>query len=230
MFSEEFLESLPPEPLLAIVQVINYALEVWGELPGNQEHQEYEFFLEAFAIVRALANNVSELEIELPELRGTESEITDQAVEFFRSTKTSLAEHFVALKMAQFNNKYQAKFGNTFCYEFSEGDVKRIQAIINSLRDEIRESSLFEEDHKQRILRRLEKVQAEMHKKMSDLDRFWGLIGDAGVVLGKFGEDAKPFVDRIKEISEIVWRTQSRAEELPSDTPMGLLPEKEEKA
>jgi hypothetical protein len=55
------------------------------------------------------------------------------------------------------------------------------------------------------------------------LDRLWGLIGDAGVVLGKFGESAKPIVDRIKEIAEIVWQTQSRAEELPSGTPIPLL-------
>ena len=62
-----------------------------------------------------------------------------------------------------------------------------------------------------------------MHKKVSDLDRFWGLIGDAGVVLGKLGNDAKPIVDRIKEVAEIVWQTQSRAEELPSGTKIPLL-------
>ena len=69
-------------------------------------------------------------------------------------------------------------------------------------------------------------MQSELHKRVSDLDRFWGLIGDAGVVLGKFGEDAQPFVERIREIAEIVWRTQSRAEELPSGTHPPLLKEK----
>lgn len=51
---------------------------------------------------------------------------------------------------------------------------------------------------------------------MSDLVRFWGLVGDAGVVLAKLGDDAKPIVDRIREIADIVWQTQGRAEELPS--------------
>ena len=46
---------------------------------------------------------------------------------------------------------------------------------------------------------------------------------DAGVALGKFGIAAKPFVDRVKEIAEIVWRTQARAEELPSGTKLTLL-------
>jgi hypothetical protein len=87
-------------------------------------------------------------------------------------------------------------------------------------------SSLFEESHKQRLLKRLETLQRELHKKVSDLDKFWGLVGEAGVVLGKFGKDAKPIVDRIREIAGIVWRTQAHTEELPSDTPIPLLSDK----
>ena len=110
-----------------------------------------------------------------------------------------------------------------FFYEFTDGDLKRIQAIINELRDQIGESDLFEEDHRRRLLRRLEALQSEMHKKMSDVDRIWGLVGDAGIAIGKFGKDAKPFVDRIKELSQIAWKTQARAEELPSSITNPLL-------
>jgi hypothetical protein len=67
------------------------------------------------------------------------------------------------------------------------------------------------------LLSRLEKLQSELHKRVSDLDRFWGLVGDAGVVLGKLGTDAKPIVDRVREIAQITWKTQSRTEELPSN-------------
>lgn len=110
-----------------------------------------------------------------------------------------------------------------FFYEFTDGDLKRIQQIINELREQIGESDLFEADHRRRLLRRLEALQSEMHKKMSDVDRIWGLVGDAGVAIGKFGKDAKPFVDRIKELSQIAWKTQARAEELPSSSVNPLL-------
>ena len=110
-----------------------------------------------------------------------------------------------------------------FFYEFTDGDLKRIQQLINELRDQVSSSAFFEDGHKARLLRRLEKLQSEIHKKVSDVDRLWGLIGDAGIAIGKFGENAKPFVDRIKELSQITWRTQSRAEELPSGAPNPLL-------
>lgn len=92
----------------------------------------------------------------------------------------------------------------------------------------ISESKLFDENHKSRLLKRLERLQSELHKKVSDLDRFWGLIGEAGVAIGKFGNDVKPIVDRIREIAEIVWRTQARGEELPSGMPIPMLKEPEE--
>lgn len=110
-----------------------------------------------------------------------------------------------------------------FFYEFTSGDLERAQLLINELREEITKSDLFEENHRARLLRRLESMQSEMHKKMSDVDRFWGLVGDAGIAIGKFGDDAKPFVDRIKELSQIVWKTQARAEELPSSIQNPLL-------
>jgi hypothetical protein len=103
-----------------------------------------------------------------------------------------------------------------FFYEFTDGDLNRVQELINELRSEISSSDLFNEEHRQRLLRRLERLQGELHKKMSDVDRIWGLVGDAGIVIGKFGKDAKPFVDRFKELSQIAWRTQSHKEELPS--------------
>jgi hypothetical protein len=55
------------------------------------------------------------------------------------------------------------------------------------------------------------------------LDRFWGLVGDAGVVLAKLGDNAKPIIECVKQITEIVWRAQGRAEQLPSNMPPNLL-------
>ena len=120
------------------------------------------------------------------------------------------------------------KFNKGFSYEFSTGDVTRIQTLLNELRTLIQKNRDLAEDHRQRVLQRLERLQAELHKKMSDIDRFWGLIGDAGVMIGKFGKDAKPIVERIREIADIVWRTQARAEQLPSNTPLPLLEDKKD--
>jgi hypothetical protein len=81
----------------------------------------------------------------------------------------------------------------------------------------------IDDEHRRRLLLRLEKLQSEIHKKVSDLDRFWGMIGDAGVVMRKFGEDAKPIVDRIREMVDIVWRAQSKSEQIEEGPKVPLL-------
>ena len=80
------------------------------------------------------------------------------------------------------------------------------------------------EDHRLRLLRRLERLQSELHKRVADLDRFWGILVEAGVMLGRFGKDVKPLTDRIREISQIVWTTQAASLGLPSTTPFSMLP------
>ena len=130
------------------------------------------------------------------------------------------------MKLESLRSRFKTSIGNRFCYEFSQGDIDRIQLLVNQLRELISNVSGLEKDHQTRLLQRLEKLQAEIHKKVSDLDRFWGLIGDAGVVLGKLGDDSKPIVDRVKEIANIVWQTQARSEELPSGIPLPFIEHK----
>ena len=120
----------------------------------------------------------------------------------------------------------RASLESGFLYVFTQGDLERIQLLINQLRTLVAESTIFEAEHQRRLLLRLERLQAELHKKVSDLDRLWGLVGDAGVALGKFGKDVKPMLDRIREIVDIVWRTQARAEELPSGSKPPLIEDK----
>ena len=143
-------------------------------------------------------------------------------IDTLRVEVSELAEMIKQVNVPKRRDNVKKRFSpflaKSFAYEFSQGDVEKIQTLINELRTHISQCEGLSQEHMQRLLRRLEKLQSEVHKKVSDLDRFWGLVGEAGVVAGKLGEDAKPIVDRVKEIAKITWNTQSRAEELPSDT------------
>lgn len=243
MFDENFIDRLPDEPLLAASELCKRFLDLHEEeqskktksmdpqgksplvaalaglTPNVVLHDKY---LEALAVFQALAE-AHQLKFSYPALTTNKTSNIELIVGFFRGTSQTLTKSVAELTIARIKLRYATKFGKAFLYEFSQGDLDKIQQLVNELRDKITKCDQLENNHKQRLLRRLERLQGELHKKVSDLDRFWGLIGDAGVVLGKLGRDAKPIVDRIREIAEIVWRTQSRAEELPSDAPPPLI-------
>jgi hypothetical protein len=227
MISDKFLDEIPENIYDGLSFITDKLLEYHKQnhkdgVAGHNGYVEYYFVLVSY-----LKKNKYSFE---------QFELSDNKVQNIKSIMGLRAE--LVAELEKINDKLFIKntqerfdklFDNVFNYEFTKGDLERIQTLISELRDSISQSDLFTDEHQQRLLKRLEKLQSELHKKVSDLDRFWGLIGDAGVAIGKFGKDAKPIVDRIKEISQIVWNTQSRAEELPSGTSVPFLSDDKKK-
>ncbi len=230
IFSEEFVEELKGEPFEGTVQMIKIARQNFLEGAEGWTEHDYQVLLEAYALVTEIIESKL-LQINRPgfAISGDKEQDCKQINQYLAALEQYCVSESSKLKVESYRSHFRTALSTGFSYEFSQGDLERVQELINEIRDLIANSNGLEKDHQRRLLTRVEKLQAEMHKKVSDLDRFWGLIGDAGVVLGKLGTDAKPIVDRIKEIADIVWQTQSRAEELPSGTQIPLLTDKSAK-
>jgi hypothetical protein len=231
MIDDAFLDEIPDDPMLRAKAICDKYFELRETVhrSGKATSLFFDDYLELLGLFMAFAEahnlEFTSLPVPGPDRGRTIVDIGN----FFTNLRTLLEKSISQSTLNNIKAKYLLKFGSTFYYEFSDGDLKKMQGLINELRTLIAQNKDFEEDHKIRLLKRLEKLQSELHKRVSDLDRFWGLVGEAGVALGKFGTDAKPIVDRIRELVDIVWRTQSIAEELPSDSPRALLPPPKDK-
>lgn len=183
---------------------------------------QYETYLKSLALLRAICeiNKVKMPDIALP---SSKLEAVNKITSVFSEVRKVFDQSETDMALNNYRAILASKISSVFAYELSEGDIKRIQQLINELRDCISKTKDIEEEHRRRILLRLEKLQSELHKRISDLDRFWGLIGDASVVFAQVGENAKPIVDRVREITEIIWNVQIRASGLPSSTPLKML-------
>lgn len=226
VFDEDFILALKADPIRNAARILDI---VQGMLsPGNGwTESDIEVLGEAYALaVEMLEADLLPLKKNYPVLTGKSDVDCKNIINMLEFIKDSCTAEASKLMVDSFRSRFRATLGGGFHYEFSQGDLARVQQLINELRSHIAENTALERDHKQRLLQRLERLQGELHKKVSDLDRFWGLIGDAGVVLGKLGKEAKPIVDRIREVADIVWQTQSRAEELPSGTHLPSLEHK----
>jgi hypothetical protein len=230
VFDDKFLDSLPNEPIEAVRKMCLAFQNFDDAIPAisSRKAGKYDEYVEAFAGVEAVLEMFG-LPFDPPQFVTDRESNINRIINFFSTIFKECDKKMVDSSLSRARERFQKRFGSAFAYEFSEGDQKRIQTLVNELRDLITASELFDAKHKARILQKLEGLQAELHKRMSSLDKLWGLIGEAGIALGKFGKDAKPFVDRIKEIAQITWRTQARAEELPSGTPLPLLTGEQDK-
>ncbi len=224
VFDDEFLATFKDDPVGALnasIQKVRNSLSIgdgWTE-------SDYSVLVEWYALLsEVIEAGMVQIHPASIELNGSLEDNCKLLGQYLNAIERYCEGELSKSRLETLRSRFKTALGNGFSYEFSQGDLDRVQALINQLRGLISEANGLEATHKQRLMSRLEKLQAEMHKKVSDLDRFWGLIGDAGVVLGKLGTDSKPIVDRIREVADIVWQTQSRAEELPSGTERPQLP------
>ncbi|MBI3222168.1 MAG: hypothetical protein HYZ46_03640 [Nitrosomonadales bacterium] len=228
LYPEEFIDFVKSEPINGTIRICQKAISAVQENKGYNA-ESFEMLLEAYALLLEMKDaNLLPISFDFPSISGKSNTDYVHIHNALERIAAQCSEEASKLRLKFFRSRFHSSLGTDFVYEFSQGDLKRVQELINDLREKIAATKQLEPEHQQRLLRRLEKLQAEMHKKISDLDRFWGLVGDAGVVMGKLGKDAKPIVDRIREIADIVWQTQSRAEELPSGTSLPILEDKQQ--
>lgn len=231
MLDDEFVTNLPSDPLNA-VQAIFEKFERFRKAsitaPGNYEDVS-EQSLQFLSLMTVIVDKFDITHLrKVPAASGEHNQNTKNTIVYFQTVNGWIQEERAKKKLSIGEDRFRVLLTNTFSYEFSDDETTRINQLISELRDIISQSELFEENHKQRLLRRLERLQSEVHKKVSDLDRFWGLVGDAGVALRKFGEDAKPIVDRVREITQIIWGAQAKAEGLPASDTIPLLTKSDE--
>lgn len=224
---QEILDQVNDDPSVAVISACKFVESEFSGSSSWDEEDEYLLY-EIYALITTL-KEVGRIQYlaDAPDLAATFPHICVNLSSFMDKVKKQLEllvrNQANARRIEQIKNHFSITINNAFGYEFTDGDLKRIQQLINDLREMVSANTELDEGHKQRMLKRLEKMQSELHKKMSDISRFYELMGDAGVALGRLGEGAKPFVDRIKEIVDIGWKSQARAEQLQTDAENPLI-------
>ena len=228
LFDDEFIGALRDDPVRGTIALCDRTIsQLDFRNTDGWTDADFSILIESYSLlVEVIEADLLPIKLQYPAIDNGGAEDCPKLYKYLTEIRQLCTSEETKLRVASLRNRFRASLGTGFTYEFSQGDLEKVQGLVNQLREMIAATTSLEREHQQRLLRRLEKLQAEMHKRMSDLDRFWGLIGDAGVVLGKMGTDAKPIVDRIREIADIVWQTQSRAEELPSGTKLPQLKNK----
>ena len=226
-YDEKFVKSLPDNPYEAIKNICDRHNELYDEIPDDSS-EDFDLTVETCALLSKFSELIG-MKIYVPEVVGIEEHSIDYANEKIAEVRGE-AIKFSTIRQFEDNygNLLTEKYGKVFHYEFSQGDLGLIQNLINELRDLISTTKELEEDHRHRLIKKLEKVQSELHKRVSDLDRFWGCCVDLSIVVGQMGENAKPMVDLVKKIVDIILPVQNRAYELPSSLPFKLLGQSED--
>jgi predicted metal-dependent hydrolase len=233
MFTEEFIKGLPDDPIRAGIEICKAFLQFVNTITTGTKRQysdKYDAFLEAFAFAEIFIE-ANGIEIGVPDVNiSSDRDFNCKVIiDFFQRWQGAATKEWEALNaknaLENARARYRHILGKGVIYEFSDEDFAKVQELVNRLREILTKSKDFEEEHRLRLLKKLETLQLELHKKMSNFDRFWGFFVDSSIAIRKFWENVEPFREDVKEIMRIVCKTQAKAENVQNFLPPGLLPE-----
>ena len=221
IYTEEYVDNLPADPIDALQTILKYFDGIINSIP---EEEDFAVVLETYCLIYAYCK---EHEITLTSLEQPDhvSDDMGEMIDRFGLFQQELIGLQRVREASSYSDRAAALVSKSTAYIFTDGDLENIQNLVNELRDHISNSTDLSDDHKRRLLKKLELLQAELHKRMSSLDRFWSLIPERAMILGQAGEDIKPLIDRIEQLVKIAGRVEARRAELPSDSDLRLLPE-----
>lgn len=205
-FPPKLLQGLPSDNIEALAALCGEFERFDGHARQLPDH--HGDYVEALSILRAFAIARDAKLEPFPQVGPQRHQNVASVTAYFARlrdlVRTELSGRYSRGYFETKTEEYVALFSRVSVYEFSDTDFKRVHDLIRELRELIRASTLITDDHKRRLLRRLEAMHAELHKKTSDIDRFWGFIGEAGIAMRKFGEDLSPISERVLELGGIV--------------------------
>jgi hypothetical protein len=205
-FPPKLLQNLPSDNVEGLAALCSEFERFDGHARQLIDH--HADYVEALSILKAFTM-AREAKLEpFPELGPQKHQNVAKVSTYFNQLRDTVrAELTKRYSRGYFDAKteeYMALFSRVSVYEFPEAEFKRVQDLIQELRQLIGNSTLLSDEHRRRLLRRLEAMHGELHKKTSDIDRFWGFIGEAGIAMRKFGEDLAPISERVLELGGIV--------------------------
>ncbi|WP_282875803.1 hypothetical protein [Pseudomonas peli] len=218
---KKYLEQISENPISGVVKLCAYIRAM------NDQHQEWsddliDLILQAFAALEVLISEEQvSVDTELPDVwQDSPIDMAAKALGFIHAIEQELTQQASTIKLNDYRQKFSNLLSKRPAYEFTEGDIEQIQEHVNQLRKLLQAATDLDEGHRARMLKRLEGFQSELHKKMSDLTKFFGFMGDMGVAMRKLGQDAKPIVDRYEQIIRAGWQAEARSAGLPHDSEM----------
>ena len=196
MLDEEFLEALPNDDIEAIIKF----MEEFEKIPQGENLNEY---IRAYTAMKSFAKNTN-IQVNDIEFKGSDQDNMSN----IRAYNNKVFDQAKIINLSRMLNIEEQNFKSirdqVYEYEFSDNDYEKIQDHINKIRDLISKSKLLSEDHQNRLLKRLEQFQSELHKRVTNLDRALGFLLDVSIIVKQTGEGAKPIADLAKEISKIL--------------------------
>jgi hypothetical protein len=222
IYTPDRLSKLPKDPMAGLVSICDLFVLV-DESNNENGEGDVNDYIEQYSMLRAYCKRFG-YNYSLDDIPLESNNVIGFIRTMFAHVSSEARIETQKIKAQKFESFFDNYFSAEVGFELTDGDISEIHRLTSDLRSRITQTLVLDEKHKQRILSRLESMQAEIHKKLSDFDRITGTMYEVLSVIKKAGESAEPWMRIVRQVLIIIWASQGRVYELPSSAPMDFLP------
>ncbi len=196
-------------------------------IPTSNEHKHIEDYIRDYAMFSAIIDNIG-LRFKLIDTTKNANDIIKNFVSRIRSLQLKARSIHLSNVYEETSSSFSKNdiVYNTL-FEATEKDVSIIIENISNIRIVLLETHEIEEQHRLRLLNKLDSLQSEFHRSISRVDVFLAFILDLGDTIGGFGKKIEPAIESAERIKKLIYGKQEGQRQLPPP-PKGLpAPDKE---
>jgi len=130
--------------------------------------------------------------------------------EWLRDYSALRLERDAAEKVDSLQEHFEVLLNNDLGYDLSDAQLIDLRRWVTELQAKISAARMLPEHRRERLLKRLEELQQELHTKLSSLDRLYGTTMEVVVIAQTLGESSQSVIDIAAKIFGVVWAVQSR--------------------
>ena len=219
MFDHDYVENLPTDSQRAIIRVCNDFVASFCTTDDVDFDDEYGQPLAAWSLILELCDR-ADLEPPAVDLTGANDTDAANISEAICVMGPEISLSLATESVKRMRARYATQLEGVPLYQVSDEGLSLIHQRLTDLRGLIQASDVLNDDQRKRLLGRLDRLQPELHTKMSSLDGLFGFVFEFSALDAKMGADAKPFIDRAKDIARVAAASYAIASGMePSDLP-----------
>lgn len=222
----QYLDDLPADPLESISELFS----ILYKDRSDYYTQSTCINSNKVALVGMIINAIGRISLSVTNAEGI-YEICDKfydAVSGTRNLSYDAFERYLASLGSMIQNlklsNYVSLEVKNLEFELEPNEKLKVMKLAEQMRAIVTLSDHFDDDHKNRLLRRISAIEYEVNKNKGKFDVVLGGIVEFGDALGQFGDKVQPLVDRIQEIRGITQRKTSEYDKLPEPEKTKRLP------
>lgn len=217
LFSHDFLADLKHEPVAGCLKVCS---TVFGRLSKDDAawtDSDHRLLCEAYAVVSALVEGgLLPVKLDAPAVRGRTADDCSALRQYLEQAVRLCREVQTRQRLDQLKLSVRWSMGLGVQYAFGATELKRLKELAHQMDAALVQGEALPDGLTQRLRARIARLLADLRPALPDMDRFWGLMGDARVIRASGNTQARQLAGWLGEMSDIVWHAQARAEGLPA--------------